>query len=283
MMYTSADIRTAQATLAEAIEYREPDTLSRRTVSLRLSPAPAGSGIQILRRDVDVERGLITPDWHHLVEVQPVTILSNAAGTHVRGIEPLLFALRVCGIDNLLIEIDHDELPECETGVEAWLGRIRAAGLQTQHLLRYGIWMRGHLEVHQGEGFALIRPCIVPSLTIELRHDVFSQYCRPITLNLIDREVTSTLNDFSENLRNRIHDCLSILALTDVPLFGQVYCYNPDIDLCHALLEQLRKQRDTWCYQSYAAINRLTGGILDSISSVSGPAASNPDPRNEAG
>ena len=79
-------------------------------VNLILIPAPANSGIVFKRTDI-----ASTPEikalYSNVIDTRNCTCLGDKEGHSVSTIEHLMAALRMCRIDNALIETDNQEIP----------------------------------------------------------------------------------------------------------------------------------------------------------------------------
>ena len=79
-------------------------------VNLILKPAPANSGIVFKRTDI-----ASTPEikalYSNVIDTRNCTCLGDKEGHSVSTIEHLMATLRICGIDNVLIETDNQEIP----------------------------------------------------------------------------------------------------------------------------------------------------------------------------
>jgi UDP-3-O-[3-hydroxymyristoyl] N-acetylglucosamine deacetylase len=100
-----------QYTLASPVDYSGVGLLGGKRVTMSLLPAAADRGIRFRRSDVDFDRSVIEASWKNVVDTRTCTVLGNDYGTTVSGVEILLAALRGCGVDNAIVEIDGDELP----------------------------------------------------------------------------------------------------------------------------------------------------------------------------
>ena len=290
MLYSRPNLRVSQCTLTEPVHCNGIGLHNRRRIKLSLLPAPAGSGIQILRRDVDIARGLIRPGWDNVAETCPGIVLANENGVVIRGVEPLLAALRGAGVDNVLIEVHDDEIPQLDGSAAAWLALIYRA--VAQGLARQGIWVDDFVAVRCGEHYAFIRPSLMPSITIDLNRGDRNGEGYPLSLSLLDHVFETeiaparnpALTELAESslfpatpfaqdreqprfddeiLRYRALECLGCLALAEAPIFGQLYIYNPNTCLTLSLLAELAEARDTWRVMNYAQINQMTGGIAE--------------------
>lgn len=97
-------------------------------VSLKLLPAPCGSGIAFRRMDLS-ERPLIAASVDSVRDTTRTTRLGTEAG-EIAMVEHLLSALSACGIDNALVEINGPEVPACDGSAKAFVDLIEQAGIK---------------------------------------------------------------------------------------------------------------------------------------------------------
>lgn len=259
---------------------------------MSLLPAPANSGVHFLRRDVDITRAVIPASWHNLFDLHPYTVLINEYGVSISKVEPLLAALRGCGVDNVLIEVSAGEVPILDGSSAPLVAMINQAGVTGQGAARQGIWIDQFVAVRSGEQYAFIRPAMMPEITVDGVIPEGEHKPQQLSLSLLDHvfegEIAPARNpqvDFEkaysfgacgkvhsdpgnaeprftdEFARFRIQECLGFLALTEAPICGQMYLYKPNRFLIDALLQELYLARDTWRQISYTEIDRLTGEI----------------------
>ncbi|MDH3762547.1 MAG: UDP-3-O-acyl-N-acetylglucosamine deacetylase [Gammaproteobacteria bacterium] len=292
MLYSRPDIRTNQGTLKQPIHCVGYGLHSREKVSMSLMQAPANSGVHFLRRDIDIKRAIIPASWHNLFDLHPYTVLINEYGVSISKVEPLLAALRGCGVDNVLIEVSAGEVPVLDGSSAPLVAMIQQAGIDAQRAARQGIWIDHFVAVRCGEQYGFIRPGVVPEITVDGVIPDGEHKPQLLSLHLLDhvfeREIAPARNpeadlehgyDFieagnpntapveaeprfsDEFARYRIQECLGFLALTEAPICGQLYLYKPSRFLVDALLQELYVARDTWRQISYTEIDRLTGEI----------------------
>lgn len=289
MLYSRPDIRTSQCTLNQPIHCVGFGLHGGNKISLSLLPAPANSGVFFLRRDVEITRALIPASWQNLFDTHPYTVIGNEYGVSVSKVEHVLAALRGCGVDNALIEASGGELPILDGSSAPLVEMINQAGVVTQNAPRQAIWIEHFVGVRSGEHYAYIKPGLVPLITVdgvvgdnfrdprqasfELLDHVFEreiaparnpEFCVEEALHYTTRNAKAgtiaTQPRFEDEVvRNKVLECLGFLALTDAPLYGQLYLYKPCSFLIDALLQELHMARDTWRQISYAEIDRLTG------------------------
>jgi UDP-3-O-[3-hydroxymyristoyl] N-acetylglucosamine deacetylase len=96
-------------------------------VSIRILPAPAGTGIVFIRTDLD--RFPVPASYRHVARVSYATSLMRQ-GVLISTTEHLLSVFYSMGIDNAFIEIDNLEVPILDGSGENWVGLLAEAGLK---------------------------------------------------------------------------------------------------------------------------------------------------------
>jgi UDP-3-O-[3-hydroxymyristoyl] N-acetylglucosamine deacetylase len=102
---------------------------SGQTVTLTLGPAPAGSGIRFVRVDLgDVE---IEARVDRVASAHYATVLAQDGHT-VETVEHVLAAIFSLGIDNVVVGLDHAEVPIMDGSAVPFVDLIREAGVRLQ-------------------------------------------------------------------------------------------------------------------------------------------------------
>lgn len=96
--------------------------------TLRILPAPPGTGIVFIRTDLD--RFSIPASWKYVARVSYATSLMRQ-GVLISTTEHLLSVLYSMGIDNAFIEIDNLEVPILDGSGKVFIDLLRQAGLRT--------------------------------------------------------------------------------------------------------------------------------------------------------
>ena len=113
-----------EQTIAEPLEFTGVGLHSGAPVTMRLLPAPAGSGIVFRRTDLDNFE--IPATGRNVAKVSYATSLMRQ-GVLISTTEHLLSALIGMGVDNVIVELDNLELPILDGSalpyVEAFLQR----------------------------------------------------------------------------------------------------------------------------------------------------------------
>ena len=186
MVYSNPTNSTTQCTINEIISYVGIGLHSGHKVSMTLYPAAPNTGICFLRRDVDPEHMLIRASWKNVVDTRLCTVLGNEHGVTISTVEHLLAALRSCGVDNLLIEMNGDEVPILDGSCAPLVTIIKKAGVVTQRVPRFGIWIERPIEVRQGEHYAILAPSEVPRITVDIEFANAAIGSQCVSVDLID-------------------------------------------------------------------------------------------------
>lgn len=147
-----------QHSIAAAVSCTGTALHSGRDVTLQLVPAPAGSGIVIRRTDLSNGGSTIDVCWERVVDTQLATTVGNDYGTRVSTIEHLMAALAGCGIDNIVIELDGDEMPAMDGSSAPFVDMIERAGIVAQAAPRRAIRVLKTVRVEDGEKSIEISP-----------------------------------------------------------------------------------------------------------------------------
>src|SRR5579871_1098308 len=123
-----------QRTLKTEIGCRGVGLHSGERVTMKMIPAPTGTGIIFRRTDVTAE---IRASWERVVELPRCTALADEYGTLVGTVEHLMAALAGAGIDNLYIELDGPEVPIMDGSAAPFL--FQCAGTVEQNAIRRAI------------------------------------------------------------------------------------------------------------------------------------------------
>lgn len=135
---------------------------------MTLRPAAVDTGISFLRTDVPSGTGLVPARWDAVVDTRMCTMIGNDHGVTVGTIEHLMAALRGCGVDNALIELDGPEVPVMDGSSAPFAFLIDCAGLERQPARRSVIRILDTVRVEDGPAWAILTPDSSASLTFEI-------------------------------------------------------------------------------------------------------------------
>jgi UDP-3-O-[3-hydroxymyristoyl] N-acetylglucosamine deacetylase len=186
MVYLNPINSTSQCTINNIIHYVGIGLHSGRSVAMNLYPAPPNNGICFVRKDVAPADAVIQASWKNVVDTRLCTVLGNEHGVTIGTVEHLLAAIRSCGVDNMMIEISADEVPILDGSCAPIVEIIKQAGVVTQRVPRFGIWIERRIEVRQGERFAILEPSSVPRVSVEIEFDSAAIGTQCLSIDLID-------------------------------------------------------------------------------------------------
>jgi UDP-3-O-[3-hydroxymyristoyl] N-acetylglucosamine deacetylase len=144
-----------EQTIAEAIEFTGIGLHSGAQVSMRLLPAPGGSGIVFRRTDLDNFE--IPATGRNVAKVSYATSLMRQ-GVLISTTEHLLSALIGMGVDNVIAEVDNLEIPILDGSSLPYVAAIEQVGLRTQRRRREYIRVLHPIEVREGDKFIGVYP-----------------------------------------------------------------------------------------------------------------------------
>ena len=144
-----------EQTIRSEIEFRGVGLHSGAEVSMRLVPAPAGSGIVFRRTDLD---GFEIPaTGRNVAKVSYATSLMRGS-VLISTTEHLLSALIGFGVDNVIVEVDNLELPILDGSALPYVEAFQAVGLKQQRRRREYIRILKEVEVREGGKFIGVYP-----------------------------------------------------------------------------------------------------------------------------
>ncbi len=122
-----------ESTVAKAVVASGVGLHSGVPVNIRITPAPAGTGIVFLR--TDLSNFAVQALWEHVARVSYATSLMHR-GVLISTTEHLLSTFYSLGIDNAFIEIDNLEVPILDGSGLVFVKLIQAAGIRQQRKRR---------------------------------------------------------------------------------------------------------------------------------------------------
>ena len=186
--YTLVLIR--EQTIRSSVECSGVGLHSGAPVTLRILPAPPGTGI-VFRR-IDLDGFEVEAVSRNVARVSYATSLMKK-GVLISTTEHLLSALVGMGIDNATVELDNLELPILDGSALPFVELIRRAGIRRQRRPRTYIRIVRTLELTEGRKFIGIYPSdrYSVSYTINFPHPLIGHESR--TLELTNGEYVSTI------------------------------------------------------------------------------------------
>ena len=124
-------------------------------VSMRLVPAPAGSGIVFRRTDLDNFE--IPANGRNVAKVSYATSLMRQS-VLIQTTEHLLSALIGFGVDNVIVEVDNLEVPILDGSALPYVKAFQATGVKRQRRRREYLKILKEVEVRDGSKFIGVYP-----------------------------------------------------------------------------------------------------------------------------
>jgi UDP-3-O-[3-hydroxymyristoyl] N-acetylglucosamine deacetylase len=144
-----------EQTIAAPLEFTGIGLHSGAPVTMRLLPAPAGSGIVFRRTDLDNFE--IPAIGRYVAKVSYATSLMRQ-GVLISTTEHLLSALIGMGVDNMIVELDNLELPILDGSALPYVEAFLSAGIRSQRRRRETVRVLRPVEVREGEKFIGVYP-----------------------------------------------------------------------------------------------------------------------------
>jgi UDP-3-O-[3-hydroxymyristoyl] N-acetylglucosamine deacetylase len=144
-----------EQTITEPLEFTGVGLHSGAPVTMRLLPAPAGSGIVFRRTDLDDFE--IPAIGRNVAKVSYATSLMRQ-GVLISTTEHLLSAFIGMGVDNVIVELDNLELPILDGSALPYVEAILKVGIHTQRRRREYIRVLKPVEVREGDKFIGVYP-----------------------------------------------------------------------------------------------------------------------------
>ena len=144
-----------EQTIRSAVEASGVGLHSGAPVSMRILPAPSGSGIVFRRTDLEgFEIEAIGPN---VARVSYATSLMKK-GVFISTTEHVLSAFIGLGIDNAIVELDNLEVPILDGSAQPFVEMIQKAGIRKQRRPRKYLKIRRELEWREGNKFIAVYP-----------------------------------------------------------------------------------------------------------------------------
>ena len=284
-MYGSIESMPFEATLTRAVATAGVGLHSGAAAQLKLLAAPAGSGIQFRR--VDLDGFVVEATAANIAKVSYATSLMKK-GVFISTTEHLLSALIGTGVSNVVAEIDNLELPILDGSALPFVEMIEGARLKRQTRRRRVMKIREKLELRDGQKFIGVYPAPAyrlhyqidfphpligrQKLSLELTPDSYRRELAPArTFGFVAdfaamrgqglirggslenavvlderRVVNGELRFPDEFVRHKMLDLIGDLALLGAPLEAEVVADRAGHALHTALVKRLLAEPQRW-------------------------------------
>jgi UDP-3-O-[3-hydroxymyristoyl] N-acetylglucosamine deacetylase len=253
-------------------------------VTLRIVPAPAGTGIVFRRTDLDGFE--VEAIGRNVARVSYATSLQKK-GVLISTTEHLLSAFIGIGLDNAVVELDNLEVPILDGSGRPFVDMVLQAGLRRQRKKRTYLKIMRGIEVREGNkfigaypasGYALsykinfAAPIGEQSFEIDLSQDLYKkELAAARTFGFLSEEkamkdmglirgaseenvivLTATgvkngpLRFEDEFVRHKVLDLIGDLALLGKQIIGRIVADRAGHAMHTALVSRLLKDRSLW-------------------------------------
>tara|TARA_Y100001970_G_scaffold95263_1_gene120052 strand:+ start:17737 stop:18663 length:927 start_codon:yes stop_codon:yes gene_type:complete len=148
-----------QKTLVNEISFSGIGLHSGENVNVTLVPSNSNSGIIFKRTDLEKNNEVIA-NFNNVSSAKLCTKIENEFGTSVSTIEHLMAALYICGIDNLVINLNGPEVPIMDGSAKDFVKIIQNCGLKNLKGKRKFIKIKKKVELKEEDKLINISPTI---------------------------------------------------------------------------------------------------------------------------
>ena len=124
-----------QKTISGTLAFSGIGLHSGKKVTINLKPAEVDQGVVFCRTDLS-DNNKILANFKNVSSARLCTKIENSSGASVSTIEHLMAAFYICGIDNILVEINAPEVPIMDGSSKDFVEGIRNCGLKKLNNLR---------------------------------------------------------------------------------------------------------------------------------------------------
>ena len=120
-------------------------------VDVTLVPANSNSGIVFKRTDLEKDNEIVA-NFKNVSSAKLCTKIENNHGVSVSTIEHLLAAFYVCGIDNIIVNLNGPEVPIMDGSAKEFVKIINEVGLKTLEGKRNFVRVKKSVELKKEDG-----------------------------------------------------------------------------------------------------------------------------------
>jgi UDP-3-O-[3-hydroxymyristoyl] N-acetylglucosamine deacetylase len=183
---------TYEQTIRAAATFTGVGLHSGAPVTLKILPAPSGTGIVFRRTDLDSFE--IEASGRNVARVSYATSLMKK-GVLISTTEHLLSAFIGMGIDNAIVELDNLELPILDGSARPFVEMIQKSGIRRQRRARTYLRIVREIELREGDKFIAVYPADTYSVSysINFPHPMIGRqkFCVQLTNGSYVREIAS--------------------------------------------------------------------------------------------
>ena len=130
---------------------------SGKNIDVTLVPSNSNSGITFKRTDLEKNNEIIA-NFKNVSSAKLCTKIENNSGASVSTIEHLMGALYICGVDNLLVELNGPEVPIMDGSAKDFVKIIKNCGLKVLEGKRKFVKIKKKIDLKEGDKSISIMP-----------------------------------------------------------------------------------------------------------------------------
>ena len=147
-----------QKTLKKEVSFSGIGLHSGTKVNVTLSPANSNSGIVFKRIDLEKNNEIVA-NFKNVSSAKLCTKIENGTGANVSTIEHLMAAFYICGLDNLVVNLDGPEVPIMDGSAKDFVEIIKKCGLKSLEGKRQFVKIKKKIELKEDDKSISIIPC----------------------------------------------------------------------------------------------------------------------------
>jgi len=146
-----------QKTLKKEVSFSGIGLHSGESVEVTLIPSNSNSGIVFKRTDLQKNNEIIA-NFKNVSSAKLCTKIENNFGVSVSTIEHLMAAFYICGVDNLVVNINGSEVPIMDGSAKDFVKIIKNCGLKTLEGKRKFVKIKKKVELIENDKLISIIP-----------------------------------------------------------------------------------------------------------------------------
>ena len=146
-----------QKTLNSQVSFSGIGLHSGKKVDVTLEPTNSNSGITFKRIDLEKNNEVIA-NFKNVSSAKLCTKIENEFGTTVSTVEHLMAAFYICGIDNLVVNLNGPEVPIMDGSAKNFVEIIKKSGLKTLKGKRKFVKIKKVIELKDSDKYIKISP-----------------------------------------------------------------------------------------------------------------------------
>ena len=146
-----------QKTLNSQVSFSGIGLHSGKKVDVTLEPTNSNSGITFKRIDLEKNNEVIA-NFKNVSSAKLCTKIENEFGTTVSTVEHLMAAFYICGIDNLVVNLNGPEVPIMDGSAKDFVEIIKKSGLKTLKGKRKFVKIKKVIEFKDNDKYIKVSP-----------------------------------------------------------------------------------------------------------------------------